>query len=156
MYKKRKGQFFIIGAILVVMSVYSISNLLNETWEIDSSGLQTDNTIWIIEDIEKNIYKTLETTIDPKNNLNTTLDDFIAREQELLVAQADLDINYTKVYLNNYIEIIIYISKQNKRFEKNITTNIDCLKADPSSEKCNELTAPIDKTVCCKDFNLCC
>ena len=154
---KRKGQFFIMGAIIVVASIYAISSILNETWSINSSELQKDNTIWLFKNIEKDVHKTLEITSDNPEDIETNLNDLIIREKEMLPSQMDIGIKYDYSSTNEYIEIIIYISREDTWFEKNVTTNIACLKADPSSERCNNLAAPLpDKTICCKNFNLCC
>ena len=150
--KKRKGQFFVIGAVIIVVFIYSIQDILNETWMIDSSDLQKDNTVWILNNIEKNVLETLEnsnSTTEIENNIK----ELMAMEQETVISHINLEHTYYQT--GRYIEITYQISKENMKLTKNTSTNIDCLHADPNQQKCN-LLDPTLKIHCCSAFNLCC
>jgi hypothetical protein len=97
----RKGQFFIIGAVVIITILYSMNNYLNKNVNIDVSDVQGDNSFWVLYTVERNVNYTL----DNSNNLVGDLNLLIGKEKDLLIEEGKvLKINYdvfpTEVLVN--------------------------------------------------------
>jgi hypothetical protein len=153
MYKryKRSGQFFIISVIILIITIYSIKIILDETGLIDASELQKDDSIWRINNLEKNIKDTIKysTTNEIENNIKF----LILRDQEILKNKATISYTYTYYNQTKDIKIEINYNTQNKRYKKIIETNEECQKAHPNQNLCTQL---LNQQRCCTKFNLCC
>lgn len=87
----RKGQFFIIGAVVIITILYSLNNYLNKNVDIDVSDIQGDDSFWVLYNVERNINYTIENS----NNLVDDLDLIINKEKDLLIEEGKvLKINY--------------------------------------------------------------
>ena len=71
----RKGQFFIISAVMILLTLYSIINALNTNWHTDVSDVRGSETAGIFKNVANGINTTIRAsdTTNLKQNLNAFL-----------------------------------------------------------------------------------
>lgn len=104
----KKGQFFIIGAVVIITILYSLDNYLNKNVDIDVSEVQGDDSFWVLYNTERNINHTIENSDNPADDLDV----LITKEKELNIEKNKiLEINYD---LSNPPEVAISITLDSK------------------------------------------
>ena len=78
-YKVRKGQFFLVGAIIIILALYMLSNTLSKTTHIDCADVQDNNPIWTIEETEKGLYQITRKNLTERSRI----DEFIGMQKEI-------------------------------------------------------------------------
>lgn len=97
----RKGQFFIIGAVVIITILYSLNNYLNKNVDIDVSDIQGDDSFWVLHNVERNVNHTIKNS----NNLVDDLNLIINKEKDLLIEEGKVliinyDLSETEVSIN--------------------------------------------------------
>lgn len=113
----RKGQFFIIGAVVVVISLFSLQNLLNQAWQLDSSEMQGEDIGLILIEIQRTLDNTIQNS---DTNLENNLELLIALlKDNLIIRGYRLEIKYTI----DVTEVLVELKIQSKDIylEKDIT-----------------------------------
>lgn len=53
--KNRKGQFFVISAVVVIMILLSLNAILNQAWVLESAETQADKSFWVIAELQRGV-----------------------------------------------------------------------------------------------------
>ncbi len=77
--KQRKGQFFIVGAIIIILILYMLSNTLTQSTNINCASVQDNNPVWMIEETEKGLYLVTKKNLTDRNDI----DSFIEMQKEV-------------------------------------------------------------------------
>ncbi len=156
--KQRKGQFFIVGAIIIILILYMLSNTLTQSTNINCASVQDNNPVWMIEETEKGLYLVTKKNLTDRNDI----DSFIEMQKEVAKENSynlgfDLSFNaYDTSFFSLYT-----ISLESSKFY--------ILKEDqliPYYSSCEDgLVCLLDgmgmgydgySNACCKAYGLCC
>lgn len=77
--KQRKGQFFIVGAVTIIIILYMLSNTLTQSTNINCASVQDNNPVWMIEETEKGLYHITKKNLTDRNDI----DNFIEMQKEI-------------------------------------------------------------------------
>lgn len=130
---QKKGQFFIIGAVVVLITLFSIMSVLNSDMRMDLSDVQNDNIRPILADIESGIIRTA--AVSSPEDLKDNLDMFFALEKESVGSEYNLKTSYARASSQSLIKISI--GTQNFFAEKTLNSpvNIPGIPFAPSTKK---------------------
>ncbi len=78
--KRRKGQFFIIGSVVILLILYNAVNALNSNWQTDVSEVQGIEAAQIFKNVERAVNTTVHVSDD--SNLEQNLDAFLITEKK--------------------------------------------------------------------------
>lgn len=85
----RKGQFFILGAVVILLVLYGIIGTLNSNWNSDVSEVQRDEAPQIFKNIEYGINTTIHASDD--SNIEENLEKFVRVEKKAIGEEYNLD-----------------------------------------------------------------
>ncbi|MFH1127269.1 MAG: hypothetical protein ABIG84_00050 [archaeon] len=151
--KYRKGQFFLVGAIMIVIILHMLSTTLYKGTKVEFSVVQDNNPIWTVEEAEKGLYE-----IAKKDLTDTSeIDEFVQMQKEVarengyvlwfdLVFRPYYDANFP-VYSISLESKDFYILKEGRLL--------------PYYSLCDAGTVCVPSNigysnVCCKAYGLCC
>lgn len=89
---KRKGQFFIIGAVIILLALFSLNSDLGTEWKEDVSEGQGSDSIAVLSDIRNGINATV--LASAPDDLTENLRKFSLAEKDSLKNRYSLDIIY--------------------------------------------------------------
>lgn len=78
----RKGQFFIISAVMILLTLYSIISALNINWQTDVSEVRGSETAGIFNNVASGIDSTIRAS--DATNLKQNLDTFMNVERNAI------------------------------------------------------------------------
>ncbi len=55
--KRRKGQFLTVSAVMIIIILYMLSSTISRSRGVETSNVQDNNPVWILENTEKSLYK---------------------------------------------------------------------------------------------------
>lgn len=86
----RKGQFFMISAVIILMTFYSIVSALNSNWQTDVSEVRGNAAAIIFENIESGLNKIIAKS--PAADMKRNLDSFVIVEKKAIGNEYSLNI----------------------------------------------------------------
>lgn len=101
----KKGQFFVISSIIILLILYSVVQTLNSNWQTDVSEVQGNDAAEVFENIEYGINRTIY--LSDSSNIKQHLDTFILVERNALGETYSLDSNFNITYPNVTADITI-------------------------------------------------
>ena len=114
--KRRKGQFFMASAIVMIVILYGLSDFI-EIQSFDARGIQTLELPRIVLELEENLNTTVATS--SAEDVFNNLDELISIEMASLKSRGySLDLTYNAS--SSPITTNICISHQGMHFEKEI------------------------------------
>ncbi len=156
--KVRKGQFFIVGAIMIILALYMLSNTLSKSTHFDCADVQNNNPAWTIDETEKGLYQIA------RNNLTdrTQIDEFIVMQKAIARENGymlEVDILNHVPYGTGFPNVYT-ITLESKKFyiEKAyvlLPYYSDCKSAEGTCFILDLLT-PGYAQACCKAHSICC
>ena len=103
--RARKGQFFIISAVIILLTLYSIVNALNSNWQTDVSEVQGNDAAEIFENIENGINRTV--SFSDSTDIEENLETFMLVEKNAIGDQYTLDMHFNIAYPNVTANIML-------------------------------------------------
>lgn len=79
---RKKGQFFIIGSVIVLMVLYNIIGVLNSNWQTDVSEVQGSEAAQIFKNIESGINRTIRAS--DNSSIERNLETFVLVERNAI------------------------------------------------------------------------
>ncbi|MBU4300362.1 MAG: hypothetical protein ABIF85_07705 [Nanoarchaeota archaeon] len=117
---KRKGQFFILSAVIMLLVLYSISRTLNSNWKTDVSEVQGNDAAEALNNIANGINRTMN--FSDQSNLEENLYTFILSEKGAIGDTYSLDyffnITYPNVTANITLSSRTFFVNKEMRFER--------------------------------------
>ncbi len=164
--KFRKGQFFVIGIVVILFSLTALNEILTQDRELELSYMQSDMTVFFMRQIEMDIYNII--SVVDHVSISDDIEEYKRYETDVLSKAGyslyfEKYVTYMGIYPNN-ISINYTIKSASVNMQREIRTNAWCLRADylryESDDFCNFLdfttNGIVTNTSCCSDFNLCC
>lgn len=112
----RKAQFFIIGAVIIVITLFSLNNMISQNWMLDLSDVQGEDIVYRLNGIQDNLNYTIQNS--GSEHLDNNLKSYIAVETDLMKRLGyKLKINYK---IDTDIATNITIKSPNVYVAKNI------------------------------------
>ncbi len=159
--KVRKGQFFVIGIVIILFSLTVLNEILTQDREIDLSYMQSDMTVFFMRQIESNLDNII--SVVDHESIPDDIEEYLIYERDVLSKAGyslyfEKDVTYIGAYPNNIsIDYIIKSAKVNMQQE--IRTNAWCLRYEYNGF-CDLVglatNGIVTQASCCSDFNLCC
>ena len=159
--KSRKGQFFVIGVVVILFALTVLNEILTQDRELELSDMQSDMTVFFMRQMESDIYNII--SVVDHVSIPDDIEEYLVYERDVLSrAGYSLyflkDVTYIGSYPNNIS--ISYIMKSSKvNMEREIRTNAWCLRYEHNGF-CEYVGLATNYIVtqasCCSDFNLCC
>lgn len=116
----RKGQFFIISAVMILLVLYSVGQSLNSNWQVDVSEVQGNDAAEIFKNIEHGISVTINAS--DASNIEGHLDAFILSERSAIGDTYSLapyfNITYPNVTANITLASKKFYAAKIMRFER--------------------------------------
>lgn len=158
-YQCRKGQFFIVSAIIIIIFMYALSNILTTPRTIDYSKVQDNKLSWMVDDIESGLYQITMVNLTYQDDI----EEYIEFQSELAILNGydfefDLTFNpYTSGYFSVYT--VSLASHDSNILKENYLL--------PYYSYCNDGLVCIVEAMgfpgyegysraCCKAYTLCC
>ncbi|RLG15588.1 MAG: hypothetical protein DRN71_00905 [Candidatus Nanohalarchaeota archaeon] len=160
--KLKKGQFFIVGTIMIVLALYMLSNALSQSTHIDCADVQNNNPIWTIEETEKGLYQITKNNLTDRNRI----DEFIEMQKDIATENGyalAFNMQNFMPYPDNLVSPINYtITLESNKFyiekaDMLLPYYSDCKDAEDSGT-CAGLNSLADgyRRICCKAHDVCC
>jgi|GEM_PF-1894973 len=116
----KKGQFFVISSVIILLVLYSIVQALNSNWQTDVSDVQGNDAAEVLENIEYGINRTMN--MSDESNIQDHLETFILVEQRALGETYTLgsvfDITYPNVTANVTLSSDTFYANKMMRFRR--------------------------------------
>ncbi len=90
----KKGQFFIISSVIILLILYSVVRVLNSNWQTDVSEVQGNDASEIFKNIEQGINKTI--AFSDNTNINDNLETFILFEKNAVGEAYSLNAHFDR------------------------------------------------------------
>ncbi|MEA3229471.1 MAG: hypothetical protein U9P44_01025 [archaeon] len=159
--KSRKGQFFVIGIVIILFSLVTLNGILNQDSDLELSYMQEDRTVYVIKQMESDLFDII--SIVEYKSVPCDIEEYLVYEKAVLsrfgyTLEFEKDVTYIGQYPNN-IFINYTIKSSNINIRREIKTNAWCVRYEY-----NDLCASLDLVTngvvtaakCCSDFGLCC
>ncbi len=101
----KKGQFFVISSIIILLVIYSIVQTLNSNWQTDVSEVQGNDAAEVFKNMEYGINATIN--VSDYSNIGQNLDTFILFERNALGESYSLNSYFNITYPNVTANITI-------------------------------------------------
>lgn len=88
----KKGQFFIISSVLILLILFSVVRMLNSNWQTDVSEVQGNDASEIFKNIENGLNKTVAFSDDA--DLDDNLEKFILFEKAAIGESYSLNAHF--------------------------------------------------------------
>ncbi len=158
---RRKGQFFIIGVVLILFSLMALNTLLNQHRGVELSNVEHENLVEITRQIDHDVYETIASS--SREHIKDDLNLYMSYKKNTIN-----DYGFSLDFSNNFnyyealpydINVTYSVDTSDMHIEKKIVTNTLCIKYEHDGE-CNNLSIDTDGTIdnvtCCSRFNICC
>jgi len=159
--KVRKGQFFVIGIVIILFSLTALNEILTQDRELELSYMQSDMTLFFIRQIESNLDNII--SVVDHESIPDDIEEYLVYERDVLSKVGyslyfEKDVTYIGDYPNN-ISINYIIKSAKVNMQREIRTNAWCLRYEYNGF-CNLVGLATNNIVtqasCCSDFNICC
>lgn len=156
--KPRKGQFFIVSAIMIILALYMLSNSLTQSINIEYANVQDNNPVWTIDETEKGLYQITKKNLTSKNDI----DEFIEMQKDIArengyVLGFDMP-NYIP-YGSGFPNVYTITLESNKFYIEKADLLLpyysDCKAAEGACFILNFLVVGYERA-CCKAHSICC
>ncbi|MEA3342622.1 MAG: hypothetical protein U9Q92_00510 [archaeon] len=158
--KRRKGQFFIVGAITIIIILHMLSNTLTQGVNVDSSSVQDNNPVWMLEETEKGLYQITKKNLTGRSDI----DEFIEM-QKVIAKENGYSLGFDLFNFSSYSEGIVFVNSYTMTLESNEFYVMKENQVLPYYFYCNDdffcssydlLGYKESKMACCKAYNWCC
>lgn len=116
----RKGQFFMISAVIILMTLYGIVNALNSNWQTDVSEVRGNAAATIFENIESGLNRTIAES--PAPDMERNLDSFVIVEKRAIGDEYGLNIFFnisvTDVIANTTLSSKAFYAEKTSGFKR--------------------------------------
>ncbi|MCK5042621.1 MAG: hypothetical protein KAJ20_02220 [Candidatus Aenigmarchaeota archaeon] len=159
--KVRKGQFFVIGIVIILFSLTALNEILTQDRELELSYMQSDMTLFFIRQIESNLDNII--SVVDHESIPDDIEEYLVYERDVL-SKAGYSLNFEKdvTYIGDYpnnISINYIIKSAKVNMQREIRTNAWCLRYEYNGF-CDLVglatNGIVTQASCCSDFNLCC
>ncbi len=115
----KKGQFFVIGAVVITIALFTVYECLTQDWIINLPEMQGSNIIWMEKEVENSLKDVVLTSSNVEDDLNVVIE----QQKKLLWTQEiQLDVDYKKLPLGGY-GFNITLERENEYIKKQYSVN---------------------------------
>lgn len=151
--KKKKGQFFILSAVLVTLALFALNSVMNQNWQFDVSSVQAEDSAVLIKNIENELNKKTYPW-DASNELDYQI---LTLEKMMKRKNYDIEIKYEFNKANaTEIPAKIKISSVDFSIERQIILRPVYYDVCQNSETADQCASLAQEEKCCSYFSLCC
>ncbi len=157
----RKGQFFIIGAVIIIFSLTALNGILNQDRDLKLSDMQKDRTLFLLDQIESDVLNLIVEadylSIPDAIEEYFVFENIVLRNLQYSVL-LEKEITYIGLFPNN-ISINYTVMSSDMHISREIRTNAGCLRYDYDGLCANlagDTGGVLTAANCCSHFNLCC
>lgn len=118
-----KGQFFIIGAVVITLTLFMIYDILSQEWNVDLSENQGNKIDWLGREVLNVLRGAVISGGTDTSKIKNNLDFAIYQQRKLLSGEGyELEVKYTTP-ISSPIKITIELKSENSYLKRSVNVS---------------------------------